>query len=193
MVLGADFWQTRAPCRFRPRRAALPTPLSGRRPKATLPRRLPALIPHHPRRRCHVKWAVRPGRSPRVTETGSATDAASISDDKQRARGGTDTHNGPAAGALMPDRPLSPHVWMYKFKYTLFTSILNRVAGCALTAGLLILVYWLMALASGAESYSKAVVVLSHPLLKLIYVGLAFTFSYHLMAGVRHLVWDTGR
>jgi succinate dehydrogenase / fumarate reductase cytochrome b subunit len=93
----------------------------------------------------------------------------------------------------MPDRPLSPHVWMYKFKYTLFTSILNRVAGCALTAGLLILVYWLMALASGAESYSKAVVVLSHPLLKLIYVGLAFTFSYHLMAGVRHLVWDTGR
>ena len=93
----------------------------------------------------------------------------------------------------MPDRPLSPHVWMYKFKYTLFTSILNRVTGCALTAGLLILVYWLMALASGAESYSKAVVVLSHPLFKLIYVGLAFTFSYHLMAGVRHLVWDTGR
>ena len=93
----------------------------------------------------------------------------------------------------MPDRPLSPHVWMYKFKYTLFTSILNRVTGGALTAGLLILVYWLMALASGAEPYSKAVVVLSHPLLKLIYVGLAFTFSYHLMAGVRHLVWDTGR
>ena len=93
----------------------------------------------------------------------------------------------------MPDRPLSPHVWMYKFKYTLFTSILNRVTGCALTAGLLILVYWLMALASGAGSYSKAVVVLSHPLFKLIYVGLAFTFSYHLMAGVRHLVWDTGR
>jgi succinate dehydrogenase / fumarate reductase cytochrome b subunit len=93
----------------------------------------------------------------------------------------------------MPDRPLSPHVWMYKFKYTLFTSILNRVTGCALTAGLLILVYWLMALASGAESYSKAVVVLSHPLFKLIYAGLTFTFSYHLMAGVRHLVWDTGR
>ena len=93
----------------------------------------------------------------------------------------------------MPDRPLSPHVWMYKFKYTLFTSILNRVTGCALTAGLLILVYWLMALASGPGSYSKAVVVLSHPLFKLIYVGLAFTFSYHLMAGVRHLVWDTGR
>ena len=93
----------------------------------------------------------------------------------------------------MPDRPLSPHVWMYKFKYTLFTSILNRITGCVLTAGLLILVYWLMALASGAESYARAVVVLSHPLFKLIYAGLAFTFSYHLMAGIRHLVWDTGR
>jgi succinate dehydrogenase / fumarate reductase cytochrome b subunit len=82
---------------------------------------------------------------------------------------------------------------MYKFKYTLFTSILNRITGCVLTAGLLILVYWLMALASGAESYSKALVVLSHPLFKLIYAGLAFTCSYHLMAGIRHLVWDTGR
>ena len=93
----------------------------------------------------------------------------------------------------MPERPLSPHVWMYKFKYTLFTSILNRITGCALTAGLLILMYWLMSLASGAESYSNAVVVLSYPLFKLIFAGLAFAFSYHLMAGIRHLVWDTGR
>ena len=93
----------------------------------------------------------------------------------------------------MPERPLSPHVWMYKFKYTLFTSILNRITGCALTAGLLILMYWLMSLASGAESYSNAVVVLSHPLFKFIFAGLAFAFSYHLMAGIRHLVWDTGR
>ena len=93
----------------------------------------------------------------------------------------------------MPDRPLSPHVWMYKFKYTLFTSILNRATGGALTAALLILVYWLMALSSGAESYASAVVVLSSPLFKLIYAGIAFAFSYHLMAGIRHLVWDTGR
>jgi succinate dehydrogenase / fumarate reductase cytochrome b subunit len=82
---------------------------------------------------------------------------------------------------------------MYKFKYTLFTSILNRATGCALTAALLILVYWLMALSSGAASYASAAVVLSSPLFKLIYAGIAFTFSYHLMAGIRHLVWDTGR
>ena len=93
----------------------------------------------------------------------------------------------------MPDRPLSPHVWVYKFKYTLLSSIVNRITGLALTAGLLVLVYWLMALASGAEAYAKAVVVLSHPLFKLIFAGLTFTFAFHLVAGIRHLVWDTGR
>lgn len=93
----------------------------------------------------------------------------------------------------MPDRPLSPHLGVYKFKYTLMSSILNRITGCALAAGLLVLAFWLMALASGPESYARSQVVLSHPLLKLIYAGLAFTFSYHLIAGIRHLIWDTGR
>jgi succinate dehydrogenase / fumarate reductase cytochrome b subunit len=93
----------------------------------------------------------------------------------------------------MPDRPLSPHVWLYKFKYTLFTSILNRATGCALTAGLLVLVYWLMALASGAEAYASALAVLSHPIFKLLFIALMFMFAYHLVAGIRHLVWDTGR
>src|SRR5688572_21519702 len=93
----------------------------------------------------------------------------------------------------MPDRPLSPHVWLYKFKYTLFTSILNRATGCALTVGLLVLVYWLMALASGAEAYASALEVLSHPIFKVLFIALTFTFAYHLVAGIRHLVWDTGR
>lgn len=97
------------------------------------------------------------------------------------------------AGALMPDRPLSPHVWLYKFKYTLVTSILNRITGCALAAGLLVLVYWLMALASGPGAYASAVLVLSHPFFKLVFAGLIFVFSYHFVAGIRHLVWDTGR
>jgi len=92
----------------------------------------------------------------------------------------------------MPDRPLSPHVWLYKFKYTLVSSFLNRITGCVLTAGLLVLVYWLMALASGPHAYATAVVALSHPLFKLLLAGLTFAFAYHLMAGIRHLIWDTG-
>jgi len=93
----------------------------------------------------------------------------------------------------MPDRPLSPHLSVYKFKYTLLSSILNRITGLALTAGLLVLGYWLVALSQGAEAYAKAEVVLSHPFFKLIFAGLAFAFAYHLLAGIRHLVWDTGR
>jgi succinate dehydrogenase / fumarate reductase cytochrome b subunit len=93
----------------------------------------------------------------------------------------------------MPDRPLSPHASVYKFKYTIVSSFLNRLTGIALTVGLIPLVYWLMALANGPQAYSEAAVVLANPVFKLIYVGLVFSFSYHLMGGIRHLVWDTGR
>ena len=93
----------------------------------------------------------------------------------------------------MPDRPLSPHAGVYKFKYTIVSSFLNRLTGLALTLGLLPLVYWLMALADGREAYARAAVVLTSPLFKLIYVGLLFSFCYHLVAGFRHLIWDTGR
>ena len=92
----------------------------------------------------------------------------------------------------MPDRPLSPHAGVYKFKYTIVSSFLNRITGLALTFGLLPLVYWLMALADGREAYARAAVVLANPFFKLIYVGLAFSFCYHLVAGFRHLIWDTG-
>lgn len=93
----------------------------------------------------------------------------------------------------MPDRPLSPHLSVYKFKYTLLSSILNRITGLALTAGLLVLGYWLVALSQGPEAYAKAEVMLSHPFFKLIFAGMAFAFAYHLLAGIRHLIWDTGR
>jgi succinate dehydrogenase / fumarate reductase cytochrome b subunit len=104
-----------------------------------------------------------------------------------------DDVTGSTAGALMPDRPLSPHAGVYKFKYTIVSSFLNRLTGIAFTFGLIPLVYWLMALAEGPKQYAEAAVVLSHPFFKIIYLGLAFAFSYHLMAGIRHLVWDTGR
>jgi succinate dehydrogenase / fumarate reductase, cytochrome b subunit len=93
----------------------------------------------------------------------------------------------------MPDRPLSPHLSVYKFKYTLVSSITNRFTGLALTAALLVLAYWLMALANGPEAFDRAGVVLSHPVFKLIFAGFAFCFVYHFVAGIRHLVWDTGR
>ncbi|HSY06153.1 MAG TPA: succinate dehydrogenase, cytochrome b556 subunit [Steroidobacteraceae bacterium] len=94
----------------------------------------------------------------------------------------------------MPPRALSPHLSVYRMsRYTLATSILNRLTGVALSAGLLLLVYWLMALAAGADSYARARTLLSGGLAKLVYAGLIVCFCYHLAAGIRHLVWDTGR
>jgi succinate dehydrogenase / fumarate reductase cytochrome b subunit len=93
----------------------------------------------------------------------------------------------------MPERPLSPHLSVYKFKYTLATSILNRFAGLVLSAGFVLLVYWLVALASGARAYAQARSILSLGVFKLLYAALLAAFVYHLAAGIRHLVWDTGR
>ena|SRR5579863_3355076 len=93
----------------------------------------------------------------------------------------------------MPTRPLSPHLSVYKFKYTMVTSILNRFTGAGLSVGLLLLVYWLTAVAAGAQAQARAGRILATPLAKLLYLGLIIAFSYHLIAGVRHLIWDTGR
>jgi succinate dehydrogenase / fumarate reductase, cytochrome b subunit len=93
----------------------------------------------------------------------------------------------------MPERPLSPHLSVYKFKYTLATSILNRGAGVLLSLGLVLLVYWLAALAAGAHAYAQARALLSLGVFKLVYAALLAAFVYHLFAGIRHLIWDTGR
>jgi succinate dehydrogenase / fumarate reductase, cytochrome b subunit len=94
----------------------------------------------------------------------------------------------------MTQRPLSPHLTVYRmFRYTLFTSFANRATGVVLSVGLLVLVYWLMAVASGEAAYTRAIGILSLPIFKLFYAALLLTFSYHLVAGLRHLVWDTGR
>ena len=94
----------------------------------------------------------------------------------------------------MPSRPLSPHLSVYRmYRYTLVTSFANRFTGVALSLGLLLLVYWLVAIAGGARSYARAAQLLALPLAKLLYAALIVAFSYHLVAGLRHLVWDTGR
>jgi len=93
----------------------------------------------------------------------------------------------------MPSRPLSPHLSVYKLKYTLTTSILNRFTGVGLSLGLLVLVYWLVAVAGGAAAQQRAQRWLGLPLFKVILAAFVFAFCYHLLAGIRHLVWDSGR
>jgi succinate dehydrogenase / fumarate reductase cytochrome b subunit len=78
-------------------------------------------------------------------------------------------------------------------KYTIVSSITNRFTGIGLTAGFLVLLYWVMAILGGPETYQRAEHVLGHPIFKVILSGFLFAFSYHLLAGIRHLIWDTGR
>jgi succinate dehydrogenase / fumarate reductase, cytochrome b subunit len=89
-------------------------------------------------------------------------------------------------------RPLSPHLGVYRWQYTMALSILNRVTGCALSAGLPLFVYWLLAAASGSAAYETAQSFFAHPLIRALLVGFSFAFFYHLLNGVRHLTWDTG-
>lgn len=93
----------------------------------------------------------------------------------------------------MGDRPLSPHLSVYQFKYTLLTSILNRLTGLALSLGSVLFTCWLGALSRGPQAYEAALPLLTHGLAKLVYAALLVAFCYHLVGGIRHLVWDTGR
>jgi succinate dehydrogenase / fumarate reductase cytochrome b subunit len=93
----------------------------------------------------------------------------------------------------MPTRPLSPHLSVYKFKYTLLSSILNRFTGVGLSVGLIALTYWLLAVAAGARAQAQAQQLLCTPVMKLFLAAMVISFCYHLVAGIRHLVWDTGR
>jgi succinate dehydrogenase / fumarate reductase, cytochrome b subunit len=97
----------------------------------------------------------------------------------------------PATTPANAARPLSPFM-TYKWRYTMALSFLNRVTGCALTAGVLLFVYWLLAISNGGESYASAQYVFAHPIVKVLLVVFSYAFFYHLLAGVRHLVWDTG-
>ena len=93
----------------------------------------------------------------------------------------------------MRQRPLSPHLDIYRFAYTMATSIAHRITGVVLTAGFGVLIYWLVAAASSAESYAAAQQIISSGPVKLLLVGWLLAFCYHLFNGIRHLNWDRVR
>ena len=90
------------------------------------------------------------------------------------------------------DRPLSPHLQIYKPQLTAVLSIAHRASGIFLVLGTLLLVYWLTALAQGPESYAQAQAFFSSVLGRLILLPWVFALFYHLCNGIRHLMWDMG-
>ena len=90
------------------------------------------------------------------------------------------------------NRPLSPHLQIYRPQLTSVLSILHRMTGIALSIGLLLLVWWLVAAASSDYSYERVHVFVESWPGHLLMVGISFAFFYHLANGVRHLAWDAG-
>ena len=89
-------------------------------------------------------------------------------------------------------RPLSPHLQVYRPQLTSMLSILHRLTGIALAGGTLLLVWWLIAAATGPDAYGQVQYCMGTWLGRLLLFGWSFSLFYHLCNGIRHLVWDAG-
>lgn len=89
-------------------------------------------------------------------------------------------------------RPLSPHLQIYRLPLLAVMSISHRIAGIGLAIGLLVLAWWLGALAAGPDAYAAVQAVLGSLLGRLVMLGFAGALFYHLFNGIRHLLWDIG-
>lgn len=89
-------------------------------------------------------------------------------------------------------RPLSPHLQVYKFEWTMAMSITHRITGVGLAVGTLLLTWWLVAAAAGPESFARAQKFIGSGLGLLLMFGWTWALFYHLANGIRHLVWDAG-
>ncbi len=90
------------------------------------------------------------------------------------------------------NRPLSPHLQVYKPQLTSVLSITHRATGVFLSVGALFLSCWLLAVASGPEEFNKLNECINTWYGKVILIAFVFSLFYHLCNGVRHLFWDAG-
>ena len=90
-------------------------------------------------------------------------------------------------------RPLSPHLQIYRPMLTMMMSIVHRMTGAALYFGTLLLIWWLVALASGPEYFAYVQDIAGSFLGRLVLFGYTWALIHHAIGGIRHLIWDTGR
>jgi len=91
------------------------------------------------------------------------------------------------------DRPLSPHLQVYRLSMTFLMSGFHRATGFALYFGMLIPVAWLLAAATGPDWFEFVNGLLGTVLGRLVLFGYTWGLIHHMLGGVRHLIWDTGR
>lgn len=91
------------------------------------------------------------------------------------------------------NRPLSPHLEIYRPQWTSISSILVRITGNALIVAALLIVWWFVAAATGPEAFARANGFLTSWFGDLIMFFSVMGLWYHTLGGLRHLVWDSGR
>lgn len=96
------------------------------------------------------------------------------------------------AEAKVAPRPLSPHLQIYRWSWTMAMSIFHRATGSALYIGIALFAIWLVALASGPSAFDAVQWFFGSPLGLLILFGYTWILMHHMLGGVRHLVWDFG-
>jgi succinate dehydrogenase / fumarate reductase cytochrome b subunit len=90
------------------------------------------------------------------------------------------------------NRPLSPHLQIYKFIPTMASSIIHRITGGALYFGTLLVAWWLIAIASGESYYETASWVFGSIIGQIILFGFTWALVQHMLGGLRHFMWDLG-
>jgi succinate dehydrogenase / fumarate reductase cytochrome b subunit len=94
--------------------------------------------------------------------------------------------------SIQKERPLSPHLQVYKPQITSISSILHRMAGVFLTFGLFLITWGLIALADGSESFECFVEFCASTFGQIVLVGWSAAFYYHMSTGLRHFILDSG-
>src|SRR5437763_15462652 len=97
-----------------------------------------------------------------------------------------------AASKAPVERPLSPHLMVYRWPLPMAMSIAHRITGAGLYFGTLLLAWWLMAAAAGPNAYATVAGFMSSFLGRLILFGYTWALIHHMLGGIRHLIWDTG-
>lgn len=93
----------------------------------------------------------------------------------------------------LPERPMSPHLQVWRWHITMACSILHRGCVIALYVGVLLLAGWALSLASGPDAYASYTGLLGSVLGKLVLFGLTFALLFNIAYTIRQTVWDTGR
>jgi len=88
------------------------------------------------------------------------------------------------------NNPLSPHLSIYKFKLSLLMSIAHRITGGALYFSMLIFLFFLVSLSSGASAYELFSSIIGTWIGKLVILGITWALFHHMLGGLRHFLWD---